>query len=51
MEVINLAGNRKTLHTNIDAGLLKKLRVTAAEQEKAINELLEEILQEYFREK
>lgn len=39
---------KKTLHTNIDAVLLKKLKFAAVEQDKALNELIEEILKDYF---
>jgi hypothetical protein len=42
---------RKALHTNIDADLLKRLKIMAAEKDKAINELLEEILKDYFQKK
>jgi len=44
-----LLSERKPLHTNVNAELLKKLKLIAVQQDKAINEMLEEILTEYFR--
>lgn len=43
-----MGGGKKTFHTNIDIELIKKLKIEAARQEKRVNELLEEILTEYF---
>lgn len=42
-------GEKKELHTNIDAELLKKLKLLAVEQEKPMNKILEEILTEYLK--
>ena len=46
-----MGDEKKTFHTNISVELIKKLKITAAEQEKKVNELLEEILNEYFLKK
>jgi predicted HicB family RNase H-like nuclease len=47
-EVMLMGEGKKTFHTNIDIDLIKKLKIEAARQEKRVNELLEEILTEYF---
>jgi hypothetical protein len=40
--------NKKELHTNIDAELLKKLKLLAVEREVTLNKLIEEIFRQYF---
>jgi hypothetical protein len=49
--VIYLDESTKHLHANINAELLKKLKLLAVKREKPINKLLEEILKEYLQDK
>lgn len=37
--------------TTLEESLVKKLRITAAEEERKANDILEELLQKYFKEK
>ena len=37
--------------TTLEESLIKKLRVTAAEEERKANDILEELLKDYFKKK